>query len=106
MAATKEQMNVQIASTLKALAKTCAAAHQTSLNAWIANAIEEQIAKDKENFQLDEMNKALTKVAKKFLPGKVATHAQMLAMASRVAAQDTEEGFAVDQLAESSPTPK
>jgi predicted HicB family RNase H-like nuclease len=41
MAATKEQMNVQIPSDLKDLAKMCAAAQHKSLNLWIENAIQE-----------------------------------------------------------------
>ena len=45
---------------------------------------------------VDAMSKALKKVAKQYLPGKVATETQMLAMAQRVAAEDTEDGFAVE----------
>ena len=106
MAATKEQMNVQVTAATKQRAKTCATAHQKSLNAWIEIAIREQAARDEKTFRLDEMNKALQKVAKKYLPGKVATQAQMLAMAHRVAAEDTEEGFTVEHHTESPPAPK
>jgi len=106
MATTKEQMNVQLTAATKELAKTCAAAHRKSLNAWVEIAIREQAAKDEKTFRLDEMNKALQNVAKKYLPGKVATHAEMLAMAHRVAAEDTEEGFTVEHHTESSPAPK
>ena len=106
MAATKEQMNVQVTAVAKQLAKTCASAHQKSLNAWIEIAIRERAAKDRKMFNLDAMNKALQKVARQYLPGKVATHAQMLAMAHRVAAEDTEEGFTVEHPTESAPAPR
>ncbi len=106
MAATKEQMNVQVTAAAKQLAKTCATAHQKSLNVWIEIAIREQAARDSKTFNLDAMNKALKKVAKQYLPGKVATEAQMLAMAQRVAAEDTVEGFAVERHAEPSPVPR
>ena len=106
MAATKEQMNVQVTTAVKRLAKTCATVHQKSLNAWVEIAIREKAAKDTKKFNLDAMNKALEKVAKQYLPGKVATHAQMLAMAQRVAAEDTEEGFTVTHHTESPPAPK
>ena len=101
----KEQLNVQVTSLVRDLAKTCASAHQMSLNAWVANAIQAQIAKDRETFRLDEMNQALRKIAEKYLPGKVATEAQMLAMANRVAAEDTAEGFAVTRI-EASASPQ
>jgi len=52
------------------------------------------------------MNKALKKVAKQYLPGKVATQAQMLAMAQRVAAEDTEEGFTVEHYTVPPTAPK
>lgn len=103
MAATKEQLNVQVPSDIRELAKTCAAAHRTSLNAWVAQAIEAQITKDRVQYRLDEMHKALRRVVKTYLPGKVATQSEMLAMAARVAAEDTREGFEVQQLAERTP---
>ena len=106
MATMKEQMNVQLTAATKQLAKTCASAHRKSLNAWVEIAILEQAAKDEKTFQLDKMNRALQSVAKKYLPGKVATHAEMLAMAHRVAAEDTEEGFTVEHLTQSSPAHK
>jgi len=106
MANTKEQMNVQITPAAKSLAKTCATAHQKSLNVWIEIAIREQAARDKKTFNLDAMNKALKKVARQYLPGKAATQAQMLEMAQRVAAEDTEEGFTVEHYTESLPAPK
>lgn len=106
MATTKEQMNVQVTAAAKQLAKTCATAHQKSLNAWIEIAIREQAAKDRKTFNLDAMNRALKKVAKQYLPGKVATQAQMLAMAQRVAAEDTEEGFTVELHTESPTAPR
>jgi len=96
MATTKQQLNVQVTAAAKQMAKTCATAHQKSLNAWIEIAIREQAAKDRKRFNLDAMNKALKKVARQYLPGKVATEEQMLAMAQRVAAEDTEEGFTVE----------
>ena len=105
MAAVKEQMNVQVTVAAKLLAKTCATAHRKSLNAWIEIAIQEQAARDREAFNLDAMNKALKKVAARYLPGTVATDAQMLAMAQRVAAEDIGEGFAVTRRSNSSPTP-
>ena len=106
MATTKEQMNVQLTAATKKLAKTCASAHRKSLNAWVEIAILERAAKDEKTFRLNEMNKALQSVAKKYLPGKVATHAEMLATAHRVAAEDTEEGFTVEHHTQSSPAPK
>jgi len=104
MAATKEQMNVQIPSDLKDLAKMCAAAQHKSLNLWIENAIQERVAKDRKSLNIDEMHKDLKKIAAKYMPGKVATKAQMLAMARRVAAEDTSEGFTVEHYEK--PTPK
>ncbi|MFN0300395.1 MAG: hypothetical protein ACKVQU_08575 [Burkholderiales bacterium] len=106
MATPKEQMNVQVTAAAKQLAKTCATAHQKSLNVWIEIAIREQAARDRKTFNLDAMNKALKKVARQYLPGKVATEAQMLAMAQRVAAEDSEEGFTVERHRESSPAPR
>ena len=105
MANTKEQMNVQVATDAKQLAKTCATAHQKSLNAWVESAIREKADRDRKTFKLDAMNKALKKIAKQYLPGKVATHAQMLAMAQRVAEEDTEEGFTVEHHTESPSAP-
>ena len=106
MSTTKEQMNVQVTAAAKQLARTCATAHQKSLNAWIEIAIREQAARDGKTFNLAAMNKALKRVAGKYMPGKVATEAQMLAMAQRVAAEDTEEGFTVERRTEPSPAPK
>ena len=106
MATTKEQMNVQVTTAAKQLAKACATAHQKSLNVWIEIAIREQAARDRKTFNLDALNKALKKVAIQYLPGKVATQAQMLAMAQRVSAEDTEEGFSVEHYAESRPVPR
>ena len=105
MPATKEQMNVQVTVAAKLLAKTCATAHHKSLNAWIEIAIQEQAARDRKAFNLDAMNKALRKVATRYLPGKVATDAQMLAMAQRVADEDIGEGFAVTRTSNASPAP-
>lgn len=105
MAATKEQMNVQIPAALKDLAKVCAAAQHKSLNSWMETAIQEQVARDGKKFDLDAMNKDLRKFAAKYLPGKVATKAQMLAMAHRVAVEDTKEGFVVEHYAKSRPAP-
>ena len=105
MPTTKEQMNVQVTMAAKQLAKTCATAHRKGLDAWIEIAIQEQAARDRETFNLDAINKALKKVAKQYLPGKAVTQAQMLAMAQRVAAEDTEEGFAVKRYSESAPAP-
>jgi hypothetical protein len=106
MPATKEQMNVQIPATLKDLAKVCAAAQQKSLNSWIEVAIQEQVARDRKTLNLDAMNKDLKKFAAKYLPGKVATKAQMLAMARRVAAEDTSEGFTVEHYKKPTAAPR
>ena len=97
MATTKEQMNVQVAPGVKEEAKLCATARQTSLNAYVEDAIREKIAKDRKALRLDEMGRDLKKVAEKYLPGRVATRAEMLAMAQRVAAEDRNEGFAVER---------
>lgn len=106
MAATKEQMNVQIPSDLKDLARMCAAAQHKSLNLWIENAIQEQVAKDRKSLNIDEMHKDLKKIAAKYLPGKVATKAQMLAMTRRVAAEDTSEGFTVEHYRKPTSAPR
>ena len=95
--AAKEQMNVQVPPEIKDEAKLCAAARQTSLNAYVESAIREKIARDRKNLQINEMRKDLKKVAQKYLPGKVASQAEMLAMARRVAAEDTDEGFTVER---------
>lgn len=92
----KSQMNVQVTTEAKELARTCATAHQESLNAWVEEAIREKAAKDYEMFNLDQVNKALKRVAKKYMPGKVATATQMMAMARRVAAEDVDEGLVVE----------
>ena len=96
MATTREQLNVQVTAEARRLASTCAAAHQKSLNVWVEIAIQEKAARDRKTYKLDAMSKARKKVAKRYLPGKVATEAQMLAMAQRVAAEDTEDGFTVE----------
>jgi uncharacterized protein (DUF1778 family) len=106
MATVKEQLNVQVTAATKQLAKTCATVRRTSLNAWVENAIQEKADRDNKTFNIDAMNKALKKVAKQYLPGKAATHDQMLAMAQRVAAEDTVEGFTVEHYPESPPAPK
>jgi len=106
MATTRAQMNVQVTTAAKQLAKTCATAHQKSLNGWVEIAILEKAERDRKTFNLDAMNKALKKVAKQYLPGKVASPAQMLAMAQRVAEEDTEEGFTVEHHTESPSAPK
>lgn len=99
MATTKEQMNVQIPAELKDLAKFCAAAQKKSLNVWIENAIQEQVAREKKSLKLDEMHRDLKTIAAKYLPGKVASKDQMLAMARRIAVEDKGEGFKVEQYA-------
>lgn len=96
MATTRAQLNVQVTAEARHLARTCATAHQKSLNVWVEIAIREKAARDRKTFNLDAMSKALKKVARQYLPGKVATEAQMLAMAQRVAAEDTEDGFTVE----------
>jgi hypothetical protein len=102
--ATKEQMNVQITADVKQLAKTCAAVSRMSFNSWVENAIRAQAEKDRKTFRVDEVTKDLKKVAEKYLPGKVATHAEMLTMARRVAAEDTQEGFTVEHYTKPSST--
>jgi len=102
----REQMNVQVTSEAKQMAKTCATAHQESLNAWVEDAIREKAVKDYEMFNLEGMKKALRKVAKKYLPGKVANEEQMLAMAQLVAAEDSVDGFAVERYTELPPVCK
>jgi uncharacterized protein (DUF1778 family) len=99
VATTKEQMNVQIPTELKDLAKFCAAAQKKSLNGWIQNAIQEQIAREKKSLKLDQMHRELKTIAVKYLPGKVASKEQMLAMARRIAVEDTGEGFTVEPYA-------
>jgi uncharacterized protein (DUF1778 family) len=93
----KSQMNVQVTTEAKELARTCATAHQESLNAWVEEAIREKAAKDYEMFNLEQVNKALKRVVKKYMPGKVATATQLMAMARRVAAEDVDEGLVVEQ---------
>lgn len=97
MGSTREQLNVQVTAKARQLAKTCAAAHQKSLNVWVEIAILEKAERDGKTFNLDAMNKALKRIARQYLPGKVASHAQMLKMAQRVAEEDTEEGITVDR---------
>ncbi len=92
--------DVQVTAATKRTAKTCATVRETSLNVWVELAIQEKAARDSKAFNLDAMNKDLAKIAKRYLPGKVATHAQMLAMAQRVAAEDTQEGFSVEHYSE------
>jgi hypothetical protein len=106
MATKKEQMNVQITSTTKEMAKICAVADHKSLNMWVEAAIVEKADRDGMTYNLVAVKKALKKVVKRYLPGKVASHAQMLAMAQRVAEEDTEEGFTVEHHTESPSTPK
>ena len=95
---------MQITAALKELAKTCAAVSQMSFNSWVENAIQAQVEKDRKKLPVDEVTKDLKRVAEKYLPGKVATHAEMLAMARRVAAEDTEEGFTVEHYTKPSST--
>jgi len=106
MAIKKEQMNVQVTTTTKEMAKICAIADQKSLNMWVAAAIVEKADRDGRTYNLVAVKKALKEVVKKYLPGKVASHAQMLAMAQRVAEEDTEEGFTVERHTESPSAPK
>ena len=106
MAIKKEQMNVQVTTTTKEMAKICAIADRKSLNMWVAAAIVEKAERDGRTYNLVAVKKALKEVVKKYLPGKVASHAQMLAMAQRVAEEDTEEGFTVERHTESPSAPK
>ena len=111
MATTKEQMNVQIATEIKQLAKTCATASHTNLNAWVEKAIRAQVARDSKKFNIHAHRAKVTKLvdtarataAEQYLPGKVATREQMLAMARLIAAEDTTEGFTVMEIP---PAPK
>ena len=89
MATTKEQMNVQVTAATKQLAKTCATAHQKSLNVWVEIAILEKAARDRKTFNLDAMSKALKKVAKQYLPGKVATESPTATPADRFTTPST-----------------
>jgi hypothetical protein len=102
----REQMNVQVSTEAKQMAKTCATAHQESLNTWVELAIRAKAAEDYEKFNLYEVNKALRKVAKKYLPGKVVTEDQMLALAQVIAADDTVDGFVVEHYTEPPPASK
>ena len=106
MATAKAQMNVQVAPALRNLARTCALARRQSLNAWVERAIEEKAARDRKTFDLDGMSKALKGIAKQYLAGKVATEAEMLAMAQRVAAEDTEDGLPVEYYTVPQSAPK
>ena len=45
MATTKEQMNVQVTTAVKQLARTCATVRQKSLNVWVESAIMEKAAR-------------------------------------------------------------
>ena len=97
MATAKQQMNVQVAAGIRQLARTCALARRQSLNAWVERAIREKAARETKTLDLEGMSKALKKVAEQYLPGKVATEAEMLAMAQRIAAEDTEDGLVVER---------
>ena len=104
----KEQINVQVATEIKRQAESCATASRTPLNVWVEKAIRAQVAKELQGFQfkvhaprakatkLADTSRATA--AEQYLPGKVATREQMLAMARLIAAEDTTEGFTVREL--------
>lgn len=102
MAAAKEQLNILIPKDIKQRAKTCAVAHNESLNTWVIDAIRQKAARDFKKYRLDKMRAALGKVLKQYLPGKIASKEEMLETARLVAAADTEDGLEVEYYDESS----
>jgi hypothetical protein len=93
MALTKEQINVRVSKELASRARRCAAVRKTSINDWVAQAIEAKAAQDYEALKIKELESKLSEVAEEYLPGRVATVEEMLEMAHTFAAEDTHDGL-------------
>jgi len=93
MALTKEQINVRVPKELASRARRCAAVRKTSVNDWVAQAIEAKAAQDYETLKIGELEGKLSEVAQEYLPGRVMSVDEMLAMAHTFAEEDTHDGL-------------
>lgn len=98
----KEQMNVWISKESIDKARRCASVQRTSLNQWVQRAIEAQSRQDYVTYQIEELAKDLSKVARQRLPDQPASLEEMLAMAKVFASEDTEEDFETRHVQEES----
>lgn len=93
MALTREQINVRVTKDLAKRARRCAAVRNTSVNEWVAQAIEAKAAQDYETLKIQELEGKLTQVAQECLPGRVASFEEMLSMAQVFADEDAVDGL-------------
>jgi uncharacterized protein (DUF1778 family) len=93
MALAKEQINVRVPKDLARRARRCAAVRNTSVNEWVAQAIETKAAQDYETLKIQELEGKLSQVAQEYLPGRVASFEEMLSMAQVFADEDVADGL-------------
>lgn len=93
MALAKEQINVRVPKALASRARRCAAVRKTSINDWVAQAIEAKAAQDYEALRIEQLEGKLSEVAQEYLPGRVVSVDEMLAMAQVFADEDLRDGL-------------
>lgn len=93
MALAKEQINIRVPKELASRARRCAAVRKTSINDWVAQAIEAKAAQDYEALRIEQLEGKLSEVAQEYLPGRVVSVDEMLAMAQVFADEDTRDGL-------------
>jgi uncharacterized protein (DUF1778 family) len=93
MALAKEQINIRVPKELASRARRCAAVRKTSINDWVAQAIEAKAAQDYESLRIEQLEGKLSEVAQEYLPGRVVSVDEMLAMAQVFADEDARDGL-------------
>lgn len=93
MALAKEQINVRVPKALASRARRCAAVRKTSINDWVAQAIEAKATQDYEALRIEQLEGKLSEVAQEYLPGRVVSVDEMLAMAQVFADEDSRDGL-------------
>lgn len=93
MVLAKEQINVRVPKELASRARRCAAVRKTSINDWVAQAIEAKAAQDYDALRIEQLEGKLNEVAQEYLPGRVVSVDEMLAMAQAFAEEDTRDGL-------------
>lgn len=101
MALAKEQINVRVPKELASRARRCAAVRKTSINAWVAQAIESKARSDYESLRIEQLEGKLSEVAQEYLPGHVASVDEMLALAQVFADEDARDGLPTRHKAKS-----
>lgn len=93
MTLAKEQINIRVPRELASRARRCAAVRKTSINDWVAQAIAAKAAQDYEALKIEQLEGKLSEVAQEYLPGRVMSVEEMLAMAQVFADEDSRDGL-------------